>query len=51
MPIHVLLHIADGYVSQVNVYRLDGKPIYPRPDVTKFAVLPRDDIGNVDHLT
>jgi hypothetical protein len=30
---HVLLHIADGHVDELQVYRGDGQPAAERPDV------------------
>ncbi len=33
MPFAILLHVLDGYLSELEIYRMDGKPFldYPQP--------------------
>jgi hypothetical protein len=38
VPVHVLLHVANGLLHELEVLRLDGEPLGPLPSPDDFAV-------------
>ena len=37
-PVHVLLHVVDGYLSELEVYRSDGKPVRCVPEPSSLTL-------------
>jgi hypothetical protein len=37
--IHILLHVIDGMVNELEIYKEDGSPIIERPDPSKLKVV------------
>ena len=37
--IHILLHVMDGKVNELEIYKEDGSPIIERPDPSKLKVV------------
>jgi hypothetical protein len=37
--IHILLHVVDGKVNELEIYKEDGSPIIERPDPSKLKVV------------
>jgi uncharacterized protein DUF6984 len=43
MPIHFLLHVVDGYLSEIEVYREDSRPVLDLPDPSSLKLFSLDD--------
>ena len=37
--IHILLHVVDGKLNELEIYKEDGSPIIERPDPSKLKVV------------
>jgi hypothetical protein len=39
ISIHILLHVVDGKLNELEIYKEDGSPILERPDPSKLKVV------------
>jgi hypothetical protein len=43
VPIDILLHVVDGYLAELEVLRMDSKPLQSPLEIAALELFPRDD--------